>query len=119
LSGDKDDAMRVGISLTTNYPDVKDPRQGARWVVDLRLVIGQMAYQHFGVSDFLESPELLRDFVDRARDQGFRRHAAVAAATRRVEQICDALDRSRGRVFPEKLYDHVRMADARQSPGAR
>jgi MoaA/NifB/PqqE/SkfB family radical SAM enzyme len=34
LSGDKDDAMRVGISLTTNYPDVKDPRRGARWIIE-------------------------------------------------------------------------------------
>src|SRR6266576_3458403 len=41
-----------------------------------------MAYQDFGVPYFLEIPELLRDFVDRARDQRFRRHAAVAAAQR-------------------------------------
>src|SRR5436190_21481759 len=41
-----------------------------------------MAYQDFGVSDFLEIPELLRDFVDRSRDQRFRRRAAVAAAQR-------------------------------------
>jgi alkanesulfonate monooxygenase SsuD/methylene tetrahydromethanopterin reductase-like flavin-dependent oxidoreductase (luciferase family) len=26
--------MRVGISLTSNYPDVKDPRQGARWMIE-------------------------------------------------------------------------------------
>src|ERR1041385_3752475 len=30
----KDDAMKVGISLTTNYPDAKDPRQGARWIIE-------------------------------------------------------------------------------------
>ena len=34
LRGDKDDAMRVGISPTSNYPDVKDPRQGARWMIE-------------------------------------------------------------------------------------
>src|SRR5205085_2838593 len=34
LRGDKDDAMRVGISLTSNHPDVKDPRQGARWMIE-------------------------------------------------------------------------------------
>jgi hypothetical protein len=34
LSGDKDDAMRVGISLTSNHPDVEDPRQGARWMIE-------------------------------------------------------------------------------------
>src|SRR5437763_5265202 len=39
-----------------------------------------MAHQDFGVSDFLEISELRRDFVDRARDQGFRRYAAVAPA---------------------------------------
>src|SRR5260370_41929669 len=33
-SGDKDHAMKVGISLTSNYPDVKDPRQGARWMIE-------------------------------------------------------------------------------------
>jgi alkanesulfonate monooxygenase SsuD/methylene tetrahydromethanopterin reductase-like flavin-dependent oxidoreductase (luciferase family) len=26
--------MRVGISLTSNYPDVEDPRQGARWMIE-------------------------------------------------------------------------------------
>jgi alkanesulfonate monooxygenase SsuD/methylene tetrahydromethanopterin reductase-like flavin-dependent oxidoreductase (luciferase family) len=26
--------MRVGISLTSNHPDTKDPRQGARWMVE-------------------------------------------------------------------------------------
>src|SRR2546422_158743 len=26
--------MRVGISLTSNHPDVKDPRQGARWMIE-------------------------------------------------------------------------------------
>ena len=26
--------MRVGISLTSNYPDVTDPRQGARWMIE-------------------------------------------------------------------------------------
>jgi alkanesulfonate monooxygenase SsuD/methylene tetrahydromethanopterin reductase-like flavin-dependent oxidoreductase (luciferase family) len=26
--------MRIGISLTSNYPDVKDPRQGARWMIE-------------------------------------------------------------------------------------
>src|SRR5690349_10422221 len=29
-----DDAMKVGISLTTNHPDTKDPRQAARWMVE-------------------------------------------------------------------------------------
>jgi alkanesulfonate monooxygenase SsuD/methylene tetrahydromethanopterin reductase-like flavin-dependent oxidoreductase (luciferase family) len=26
--------MKVGISLTSNYQDVKDPRQGARWMIE-------------------------------------------------------------------------------------
>jgi alkanesulfonate monooxygenase SsuD/methylene tetrahydromethanopterin reductase-like flavin-dependent oxidoreductase (luciferase family) len=26
--------MKVGISLTSNYPDAKDPRQGARWMIE-------------------------------------------------------------------------------------
>lgn len=26
--------MRVGISLTSNYPDVTDPRQGAQWMIE-------------------------------------------------------------------------------------
>jgi alkanesulfonate monooxygenase SsuD/methylene tetrahydromethanopterin reductase-like flavin-dependent oxidoreductase (luciferase family) len=26
--------MKIGISLTSNYPDVKDPRQGARWMIE-------------------------------------------------------------------------------------
>jgi alkanesulfonate monooxygenase SsuD/methylene tetrahydromethanopterin reductase-like flavin-dependent oxidoreductase (luciferase family) len=26
--------MRIGISLTSNHPDAKDPRQGARWMIE-------------------------------------------------------------------------------------
>src|SRR6201987_4041675 len=26
--------MRVGVSLTSNHPDAKDPRQGARWMIE-------------------------------------------------------------------------------------
>src|SRR5499425_2123814 len=26
--------MKVGISLTSNHPDVKNPRQGARWMIE-------------------------------------------------------------------------------------
>src|SRR5579864_4085084 len=26
--------MRIGISLTSNHPDVNDPRQGARWMIE-------------------------------------------------------------------------------------
>jgi len=26
--------MKIGISLTTNHPDVTDPRQGARWLIE-------------------------------------------------------------------------------------
>ena len=26
--------MKIGISLTSNYPDVTDPRQGARWMIE-------------------------------------------------------------------------------------
>src|SRR6266403_362622 len=26
--------MKVGISLTSNHPDAKDPRQGARWMIE-------------------------------------------------------------------------------------
>jgi alkanesulfonate monooxygenase SsuD/methylene tetrahydromethanopterin reductase-like flavin-dependent oxidoreductase (luciferase family) len=33
-AGDKDDAMRVGISLTSNYPNAQNPRQGARWMIE-------------------------------------------------------------------------------------
>jgi len=39
-------------------------------------------------------------------------------ATRRVEQICDALYCCRCRAFTEKLDDRIGMADARQSPCA-
>jgi hypothetical protein len=26
--------MRIGVSLTSNHPDVKDPREGARWMIE-------------------------------------------------------------------------------------
>src|SRR6516165_5686307 len=33
-AGEEDNAMRIGISLTSNHPDAKDPRRGARWMIE-------------------------------------------------------------------------------------
>ena len=44
-----------------------------------------MAHEDVGVTDFPEGPKLLCDFVDRARDQGFCRHAAIASAQRMLQ----------------------------------
>jgi hypothetical protein len=30
----RDNVMKVGISLTSNHPNAKDPRQGARWMIE-------------------------------------------------------------------------------------
>ena len=64
-------------------------RQPFQRAQDLRLIIGQMAHQDVGVPDFREGPKLFRDFVDRSRDQGFCRHAAVASAQRLLQdRLC-------------------------------
>jgi alkanesulfonate monooxygenase SsuD/methylene tetrahydromethanopterin reductase-like flavin-dependent oxidoreductase (luciferase family) len=56
LSGDKDDAMKVGISLTSNYPDVKDPRQGARWMIERAAAARRAALDSLFVGDQHVSP---------------------------------------------------------------
>src|SRR5213076_2597409 len=48
--------MRVGISLTTNYPDVKDPRQGARWVVERTTAARRAGLDSLFVGDQHASP---------------------------------------------------------------
>src|SRR5881275_362655 len=48
--------MRVGISLTTNYPDVKDPRQGARWVVERTTAAHRAGLDSLFVGDQHASP---------------------------------------------------------------
>src|SRR5438105_10541738 len=56
---------------------------------DLRLIIGQVAHRDVGVSDCREAPKLFRDLVDRPRDQGFGRHAAIASAQRMLQyRLC-------------------------------
>jgi hypothetical protein len=49
--GDKDSAMRVGISLTSNYPGVKDPRQGARWMIERAAAARRAALDSLFVGD--------------------------------------------------------------------
>jgi alkanesulfonate monooxygenase SsuD/methylene tetrahydromethanopterin reductase-like flavin-dependent oxidoreductase (luciferase family) len=56
LSGDKDDAMRVGISLTSNYPDVKDPRQGARWMIERAAAARRAGLDSLFIGDQHASP---------------------------------------------------------------
>src|ERR1019366_2552813 len=56
LGGDKDDAMKVGISLTSNYPDVKDPRQGARWMIERVAAARRAALDSLFVGDQHVSP---------------------------------------------------------------
>src|SRR5262249_13426786 len=61
-------------------------RQSLQGTQDFRLIVGEMAYEDVGVPDFPEGPKLLRDFVDRSRDQGFCRHAAIAPIQRLLQQ---------------------------------
>src|SRR2546423_9246700 len=48
--------MRVGISLTTNYPDVKDPRQGARWIIERAAAARRAALDSLFIGDQRASP---------------------------------------------------------------
>jgi alkanesulfonate monooxygenase SsuD/methylene tetrahydromethanopterin reductase-like flavin-dependent oxidoreductase (luciferase family) len=50
-SGDKDHTMRIGISLTSNHPDVKDPRQGARWMIERAAAARRAALDSLFVGD--------------------------------------------------------------------
>jgi hypothetical protein len=43
--------MRVGISLTCNHPDVKDPRQGARWMIERAAASRRAALDYLFVGD--------------------------------------------------------------------
>src|SRR5205085_1820615 len=56
----------------------RNSRRSACCLQHLRLIVRQMANEDLGVPDFPEDPKLFRDFVDRSRDQSFRRHGAVA-----------------------------------------
>jgi hypothetical protein len=48
--------MRVGISLTSNHPDVKDPRQGARWMIERAAAAHRAALDSLFVGDQHVSP---------------------------------------------------------------
>src|SRR5437667_8893261 len=43
--------MRVGISLTSNHPDVKDPRQGALWMIERATAARRAALDSLFVGD--------------------------------------------------------------------
>src|SRR5258706_6365790 len=48
--------MRIGISLTSNHPDVKDPRQGARWMIERAAAAHRAALDSLFVGDQHMSP---------------------------------------------------------------
>jgi alkanesulfonate monooxygenase SsuD/methylene tetrahydromethanopterin reductase-like flavin-dependent oxidoreductase (luciferase family) len=48
--------MKVGISLTSNYPDVKDPRQAARWMIERAAASRRAALDSLFVGDQHVSP---------------------------------------------------------------
>src|ERR1700758_5769449 len=48
--------MRVGISLTSNHPDVKDPRQGARWMIERAAAANRAGLASLFVGDQHVSP---------------------------------------------------------------
>ena len=48
--------MRVGISLTTNHPEVKDPRQGARWIIERTVAARRAGLDSLFVGDQHVSP---------------------------------------------------------------
>src|SRR5512146_2033169 len=51
-----DEAMRVGISLTSNHPGVTDPRQGARWMIERAAASRRAALDSLFVGDQHVSP---------------------------------------------------------------
>jgi alkanesulfonate monooxygenase SsuD/methylene tetrahydromethanopterin reductase-like flavin-dependent oxidoreductase (luciferase family) len=48
--------MRVGVSLTSNHPDVKDPRQGARWMIERAAAAHRAALDSLFIGDQHVSP---------------------------------------------------------------
>src|SRR5438132_2660063 len=52
----EDDAMRVGISLTSNHPDVTDLRQAARWMIERAAAACRAALDSLFVGDQHVSP---------------------------------------------------------------
>ena len=48
--------MRVGISLTSNHPDAKDPRQGARWMIERTAAAHRAGLDSLFVGDQHVSP---------------------------------------------------------------
>src|SRR6266480_4239972 len=43
--------MRIGISFTSNHPDVKDPRQGARWMIERAAAARSSGLASFFIGD--------------------------------------------------------------------
>jgi alkanesulfonate monooxygenase SsuD/methylene tetrahydromethanopterin reductase-like flavin-dependent oxidoreductase (luciferase family) len=50
--------MRIGISLTSNYPDLKDPRQGARWMIERAAASQRAGLASLFIGDQHASPTL-------------------------------------------------------------
>ena len=48
--------MKVGISLTSNHPDIKDPRQGARWMIERAAAARRAALDSLFIGDQHVSP---------------------------------------------------------------
>src|SRR5262245_31895533 len=48
--------MRVGTSLTSNHPDAKDPRQGARWMIERTAAARRAGLDSLFVGDQHASP---------------------------------------------------------------
>ena len=48
--------MKVGVSLTSNHPDAKDPRQGARWMIERAAAAHRAALDSLFVGDQHVSP---------------------------------------------------------------
>ena len=48
--------MKVGISLTSNYPDLTDPRQGARWMIERAAAARRAGLDSLFIGDQHASP---------------------------------------------------------------
>src|SRR5690349_20540246 len=48
--------MKDGISLTTNYPEVKDPREGARWIIERAAAARRAGLDSLFIGDQHASP---------------------------------------------------------------
>jgi alkanesulfonate monooxygenase SsuD/methylene tetrahydromethanopterin reductase-like flavin-dependent oxidoreductase (luciferase family) len=96
--------MKVGISLTSNHPEAKDPRQGSRWMIKRAAAAHRAGLDSLFVGEMSSEAQAV---LQHALSQGYRGMPAEALIAGLVDEVAEQFQRFEELGYTDILVRHL------------